>query len=96
MNCEVSSWRDGTAAERIPTLYGAPVLPDGSTPVLPEAECLPSGGPPVLNGTAHAKTRNRSPRPRVPPQNSFACQTSAAMITVVTPQQNTRAGRIST
>ena len=42
-------------AERIPTLYGAPVLPDGSTPVLPEPECLPSGGPPVLNGTAHAQ-----------------------------------------
>lgn len=34
--------------------YGA--AEDGSTPVLPEAECLPApdGAPPVLNNTAHA------------------------------------------
>lgn len=37
---------------RIPTLYGARLEADGSTPVLPELECLPAGGPPILNGAA--------------------------------------------
>jgi CubicO group peptidase (beta-lactamase class C family) len=40
-------------ASRVPTLYGARLEADGSTPVLPEPECLPTGGPPVLNGVAH-------------------------------------------
>ena len=43
------------AQARIPTLYGSPETPAGAAAVLlPEAECLPPGGPPVLNNTAHA------------------------------------------
>lgn len=41
-------------AARIPTLYGARLEADGSTPVLPEPECLPASGPPILNGVAHS------------------------------------------
>jgi CubicO group peptidase (beta-lactamase class C family) len=40
--------------ERVPTLYGAVVGSDGeSTHIMREEDCLPAGGPPIVNQTAH-------------------------------------------
>ena len=39
--------------DRVPTLYGAVMGSDGAARVMREEDCLPAGGPPIVNQTAH-------------------------------------------